>query len=193
MTDDLQRGKCPFGFDAPAGSDRAEVLVTPAMSREHLPRMAPAPIEPGDGGLPTGRCLCGKITFRIDRPVSAVFVNYDEASRRWTGGLAMTMVLRATGTTFHNWGYMVHFASSDRERHCFCRVCGSSVLVRYVDPPAMNGMVSLSAGVLDRLEGLELKAETYADERPDFITLEGDHRRLSAGEIRAMFASPAPA
>ena len=185
----MEAGKCPFGFDAAPGEGRkfSHTAVAPAMPREQLPNLVSEAIEPGAGERRTGRCLCGAVSYAIERPVEKVFANYDEASRRWTGGVGLTIMLRATGTSFHGWGNVVQHATSDRERHCFCRRCGTSLFVRHIAPEAMDGMLSLSAGTLDDLEGLTLAAETYFDEKPELLTFGGAHRKLTKAEIEAMY------
>jgi hypothetical protein len=180
------QAKCPFGFDAPPGSDVDHVAVAPAMARALLPDMSQTPIEPGTDGLPTGRCLCGAVSFRINQPVDKVSANYDDASRRWTGGIAMTIMVRATSMTFHGWGRAVQYAGRDRDRrHCFCRTCGSSLFIRHVQPEAINGMLSISIGALDSLDGLVLAAETHVDLKPAFFTFAGDRPGITSDQIAA--------
>lgn len=191
----MGEGKCPFGFgntdetDAD-GADAAysHSGVPPAMSRDQLPELLREPIEAGADGLRTGRCLCNKVTFKIKTDVKKVFANHDATTRRWTGGVGMTMMVRATNTVFSGWGNIVQYPSSDRERQCFCRLCGTSLFVRHVKPEAMDGMISLSAGCLDDYDGLTLAAETYYDDKPDFFAFEGDRRTLTTAEIEAMYA-----
>ena len=190
---DISQARCPFGFDAPTASPDEHIAIAAAMPRALLPEMSTAPIEPSADGLPTGRCLCGVISFRINKPVEKVFANHDEASRRWTGGVAMTVMVRATNMTFHGWGRAVQYAGWNRDqRHCFCRTCGSSLFVRHVRPEAINGMLSISIGAFDSLEGLTLAAETHVDLKPGFFSFAGDHRGITANEIEAMYDPSGP-
>ena len=194
--------KCPFGFGAtPAspgtgtGSDPApepvrHMSMPLAMKREHLPDLVRAEIQPGQDGLPTGRCLCGKVSFQIKRPVGMVFANHDPVSRRRSGGVAMTIMIRARNTVFNGWGHLVNYPASDRDVSCFCRVCGSPVLVRHVAPAAMDGMISLSAGLLDQTDGLTLAADLCHDEKPGYYAFEGQRRVINADDIARMFAAP---
>jgi hypothetical protein len=189
----LGDGKCPFGFGATDSQPGfAHSAVPEAMSRDKLPELLKAPVEVGEDGLRTGRCLCGRVSFKIKTAAEKVFANHDAASRRWTGGVAMTMMVRATNTAFHGWGNVVQFGSSERARQCFCRICGTSLFVRHVQPEAMDGMLSLSAGCLDAHDGLTLAAETYVDRKPDFYAFAGERRGLTEAEVEAMFA-PRPA
>lgn len=197
---DQVESKCPFGFGGgePAGSaERPEAApgetyrhmgMTPGMSRDKLPELLREPIEAGIDGQTTGRCLCGKVSFRVKQPVSMVFANHDAISRRRSGGVSLTIMLRATGTAFAGWGNLVQYQVSDREVSCFCRICGTPVLSRYLAPEAMAGMISLSVGLLDSTEGLRLAADISHDEKPGFYAFEGERRVINSNELEGMFS-----
>jgi len=104
------------------------------------------------------------------------------------GGIALTVLVRASSTEFHGWGYIVQYAGSDRDRHCFCRICGTSIFVRHVAPDAMDGMISLSTGTFDDPRPLRLAAETCIDCKPECYALAGDCHRLTQAEVEGMFA-----
>jgi len=168
------------------------MAMPPAMSRDMLPELVREPIAAGADGLPTGRCLCGKVSFQIRRPVRMVFASHDATSRRRSGGVAMTVLVRATATAFHGWGHLVNYPLSEREVSCFCRICGTPVLVRHIAPAAMDGMISISAGMLDSTEGLALTADLCHDEKPDFYAFAGERRAISAAELEEMFGARTP-
>ena len=192
MTEQMA-GKCPFGFSNDgSATDTSEpsythTAIAPALSRDKLPTLVSEPIAEGADGLPTGRCLCGGASYKITKPVKRVFANHDPASRRWTGGISLTVMVRATSLEFHGWGRLVQHAASDDALHCFCRTCGTSMFIRHVKPEAMDGMLSLSAGTLDTLDGFELAAETWIDEKPSLYNFEGERRRLTGAEIAATY------
>jgi hypothetical protein len=191
MTDD-SAGKCPFGFGAEGtaqeGSATRHMSMATGLRRDELPELVREEIAPGADGLPTGRCLCGRVSFQIKRPVSMVFANHDAISRRRSGGVAMTVMVRATNTAFNGWGQIVHFPISERETSCFCRACGTPIFLRHLQPEAMDGMISISAGALDSTEGLRLAADLCHDEKPTFYAFEGERRAIPAAEIALMFA-----
>lgn len=189
--DDVSEGKCPFGF----GGDNADAskpgythsAVTPALSRDQLPKLVPNPIKPGVGKLQTGRCLCGAVSYSIDKPAEKVFANHSASSRRWAGGIALTVMIKANNTTFHGWGHIVSYNTSQRENHCFCRLCGSSIFIRHLQPELMEGMISLSAGALDSLDGMKLAGETYFDCKPDLYEFKGDRKTMTEAEVDAIY------
>ncbi|NPD14385.1 hypothetical protein HOY34_04120 [Xinfangfangia sp. D13-10-4-6] len=200
---DQVESKCPFGFGggsaatetsgqpaAAPGEAYRHMGMTPGMNRDKLPELLREPIEEGAEGLATGRCLCGKVTFKIKQPVSMVFANHDATSRRRSGGVSLTIMLRATSTAFSGWGSLVNYQVSDREVSCFCRICGTPVLTRYLAPEAMTGMISLQVGVLDSTEGLRLAADISHDEKPDFYAFAGERRVINSTELEGMFSGP---
>jgi hypothetical protein len=134
----------------------------------------------------TVRCLCGKISCQIKRPVSMVFANHDASSRRRSGGVALTFVVRATTTAFNGWGNLVHYAVSDRETSCFCRVCGTPMFLPHVQPAAMDDMILISAGTIDSTQGLRLAADICDDERPAYCAFANDRRAISSQEHKMM-------
>lgn len=192
------KGQCPFGFGATAPADNGttgappavrHMSMPPAMRRDLLPELLRQPVEVGQDGLPTGRCLCGKVSFRFTRPVGMVFASHDAVSRRRSGGVALTVMIRATNTAFHGWGHLVNYPLSEREISCFCRVCGAPVLVRHLQPPAMEAMISISAGLLDQTEGLTLAADLSHDEKPGYYAFAGERRAFTAADIARMFGA----
>lgn len=197
---DMSAGKCPFGFGAgsaaPSGNSEGpaapghgtHAAVAAGLSRDKLPELLREPVAPGADGLPTGRCLCGKISYQIKRPVSMVFANHDAASRRRSGGVALTIMVSAVNTAFNGWGHLVHYAVSERETSCFCRVCGTPVFLRHCAPAAMDGMISISAGTLDSSDGLRLAADISVDERPAYYAFANDRRAISSSELEHFFA-----
>ncbi|WP_112310687.1 GFA family protein [Pseudogemmobacter bohemicus] len=201
-------GKCPFGFGGearpvtvstpkPAGAGSAAVAeadgyrhlsTAPGTARDKLPDLLRDPVPEGENGLATGRCLCGKVSFRSNQPFSMVFASHDAVSRKRSGGVALTIMLRAGSTAFAGWDNLVHYQVSEREVSCFCSTCGTPVLTRYLAPDVMSGMISLSAGLLDRTGGLRLAADISHDEKPDFYAFEGERRVINTAELEAMFA-----
>ena len=198
---DMGEGKCPFGFGARAGqAETDEAPARPAtgqhmgmarsLSRDRLPELLRAPVAEGQDGLPTGRCLCGKVSFQLKRPAEMVFANHDSTSRKRSGGVSLTLMVRATNTAFSGWGNLVHYPLSARETSCFCRACGTPLLTYFTDPAPMNGMAQISAGALDSTEGLRLAADISDDEKPGYYAFEGERRKISGEELAAMVSGP---
>ncbi|WP_238367460.1 hypothetical protein [Mesobacterium pallidum] len=116
----MAESKCPFGFGAGAGQgETAEVPVgqkpgqhmgmARSLARDRLPELLREPMALGQEGLPTGRCICGKVSFQIKRPAQMVFANHDATSRRRSGGVALTLRVRATNAAVSGRGNQVHY------------------------------------------------------------------------------------
>ena len=189
----MGEGQCPFGFGSDttesSGTSYAEghMGMAKSLARESLPELVREPIEPGTGDQRTGRCLCGKVSFKINKPVEMVFANHDETSRRRSGGVSLTIMIRAKNTTFNGWGHLVHYPLSEQETSCFCRACGSPVLSYYVAPEPMAGMARISTGALDNTDGLRLTADISTDAKPAYYDFEGDRRSISSTDLAKMF------
>ncbi len=199
---DMGEGKCPFGFGAEGG--QAEVGTQAhkpkgdpverhmgmirGLTRDLLPELVAEPIKPSGQSKPTGRCMCGKISFQIKRPVEMVFANHDAVSRRRSGGVALTIMVRANNTSFQGWGHLVHYPLSPHENACFCRACGTPMLTYFLAPEPMAGMAQISAGALDSTEGMRLAADISTDEKPSYYSFEGDRRSISSEELAQMFS-----
>ena len=54
----------------------------------------------------------------------------------------------------------------------------------------MEPMISVSAGQLDKAEGLTLAADLCHDEKPDYYSFEGQRRTINAAELARMFEVP---
>lgn len=190
----MGEGQCPFGFGAETTETKTDASygerhmgMAKGLARDDLPELVRAPIEPGTDSHRTGRCLCGKVSFRINRPVEMVFANHDEASRRRSGGVSLTLMIRAKNTTFNGWGHLVHYPLSEQETSCFCRACGSPVLSYYTAPEPMAGMARISTGALDNTEGLRLTADISTDAKPAYYDFVGERRSISSTELAKMF------
>lgn len=189
----MTEGQCPFGFGTDPDNKSAlsagerYMGLAQGLTRDALPELVRESIPAGAAGQVTGRCLCGKISFRINRPVEMVFADHDEVSRRRSGGVSLTIMVRANNTTFHGWGHLVHYPVSDRESTCFCRACGTPMLSYYLAPQQMAGMAKISAGAVDNSDGLRLAADISTDTKPAYYTFEGERRSISSDELSRMF------
>jgi hypothetical protein len=51
----------------------------------------------------------------------------------------------------------------------------------------MDGMLSISAGALDSLDGLTLAGETHVDQKPDAYDFAGERRKMTTADVEAMY------
>ena len=78
------------------------------------------------------------------------------------------------------------YQSSDWAERGFCRKCGSNLFWRLTAEGPMQGMMSLSAGSLESLDGLELTAEVYIDHKPAGHAFAGERTRMTEADVLKM-------
>ena len=100
----------------------------------------------------TGTCLCGRVSFAIDGPLSPLQYCHAERCRKASGtAFAAELAAKATYLRWLRGEELVTVFEAPllreppRYRRAFCRVCGSPM------PVALEGtdLVVLNAGVLD--------------------------------------------
>jgi len=100
----------------------------------------------------TGSCLCGRVSFEIDGPLTAIQYCHAGRCRKATGAaFAAEVAAKASQLAWTSGEELVTVFEAPllreppRYRHAFCSVCGSPV------PIALEGtdLVVLHAGVLD--------------------------------------------
>jgi len=134
-----------------------------------------------EGSQQTGRCLCGKVTFTIARPVRHVAACHCSMCQRWTGG--PMMALHCEGPVrFEGEEHVRRYRSSDWAERGFCGNCGSS-LFYFVLP---EGPYIMSAGALDEKGDLDMQMEIFIDEKPGWYGFSGDAQKLTGAEFMAM-------
>src|SRR5215831_16282816 len=100
----------------------------------------------------TGTCLCGRVSFAIDGPLSPLQYCHAERCRKASGtAFAAELAAKATDLKWIRGEELMTVFEAPllreppRYRRAFCRVCGSPM------PVALDGtdLVVLHAGVLD--------------------------------------------
>ena len=134
----------------------------------------------------TGRCLCGAVSYRLATRSTGFGACHCGMCRRWTGGVELGVEVPPGGIHLQGEEHLRLYASSDWAERGFCATCGSSLFWRLTAPGPMQGMMSLSAGSLDTIEGLELTAELFVDDKPAGYAFAGERPRLTGAEVLAM-------
>ncbi|MDJ0825065.1 MAG: GFA family protein [Rhodobacter sp.] len=133
-----------------------------------------------------GHCLCGAVRYTLSDAPEGYGACHCEMCRRWTGGIELGLQVMPGGVTWVGEENIQTYQSSDWAERGFCRTCGSNMFWRLTAEGPMRGMMSLSAGSLDSLEGLELTAEVYIDHKPAGHAFAGERKRMTEAEILDM-------
>lgn len=131
----------------------------------------------------TGRCLCGKVSFRLQGPATTVDACHCEMCRRWCGG--PFLALHGQGPVhFEGEEHIVRYRSSDWAERGFCGKCGSNLFYRLVG----TDEVMPAAGALDDQSGLTFSTQVFIDEKPAWYAFTNDTRTMTGAEIFALYA-----
>jgi len=134
----------------------------------------------------TGGCLCGAVRYTLAAAPESYGACHCNMCRRWTGGIELGLQVMPGGIDWTGDEAIGTYQSSTWAERGFCGICGSSLFWRLTAPGPMQGMLSLSAGSLDSLDGLALETEVYIDHKPAGHAFAGERTRLTEAEILAM-------
>ncbi len=135
-----------------------------------------------------GSCLCGAVQYRVTAPIEHIGLCHCSMCRKHSGGLGLTAEIAPGGIDWTGDDNIQTYRSSDWAERGFCKRCGSSLFWRMTAPGPAQGMISLSAGTLDDLNGLPLTTEIYIDHKPDSYAVAGDTIKMTQAEVEAAYA-----
>lgn len=131
----------------------------------------------------TGRCLCGKVRFRIAKPAHDVVACHCSMCRRWSGGVLFAVDC-GDAVAFEGEENVVRYRSSEWAERGFCGVCGAGLFYRLIE----SGQYIISAGAIDDQEALKLATEFFIDDKPAYYAFANETRKLTGEEVFALFA-----
>ena len=141
----------------------------------------------------TGRCLCGSVSYTLADAPDGYGACHCGICRRWTGGIELGIHVPPGGIDWSGEENIATYASSDWAERGWCRSCGSSLFWKLTAEGPMQGMMSVSAGSLDSLDGLALTLEVYVDHKPGSYAFAGDRQRMTEADVLAMTGQTPPA
>lgn len=136
----------------------------------------------------TGKCLCGAVSYELAEAPTSYGACHCAMCRKFSGGIEMGVEVPPGAITWTGEENIGTYKSSDWAERGFCKICGSSLFWRLTAEGPMQGLLSLSAGSLDDLDGMEFKTEVYIDAKPDSYVFAGDRTRMTEAEVMAMVA-----
>ena len=138
-----------------------------------------------DGNM-TGGCLCGRVRYRLADQPKGYGACHCTMCRKFSGGIELGLEVPPGGVVWEGEEHIRTFPSSEWAERGFCANCGSSLFWRLTAEGPMRGLMSLSAGTLDSLDGLELTHEVYVDHKPAGHAFAGERKRMTEAEVLEM-------
>jgi hypothetical protein len=134
--------------------------------------------------LTTGGCMCGQVRYQVQGALRDIICCHCEQCRRSSGHFVAATACRKANFRLLKQDTLQWFSVKPGERRGFCGACGSSLFFESV-----NGeRISISAGSLDRPQGLKIAAHIYAAEAGDYYQIEAGVPVAAGG----MHAVPLP-
>ncbi len=125
----------------------------------------------------SGRCLCGKVAYRVTGALRSVVICHCSQCRRWHGHTGAYTAAAEGDLTIEDNASLAWFRSSDKASRGFCRDCGSSLFWK----PDGKPYVAISAGTLDTPTGLITSEHFYCDSAGDYYAITDGLQRRPAG------------
>ncbi|MEM7722200.1 MAG: GFA family protein [Pseudomonadota bacterium] len=133
-----------------------------------------------------GGCLCGAVRYTLSEAPTEYGACHCGMCRKFSGGIELGVHVMPGGITFDRDDTLATYASSEWAERGFCKICGSSLFWRLTAPGPMHGMMSVSVGSLDSMEGLSFNTEVYIDAKPESYAFAGDRNRMTEADVMAM-------
>ncbi|MFQ6547048.1 GFA family protein [Aestuariibius sp. 2305UL40-4] len=137
-------------------------------------------------GVTEGGCLCGAVRYRLAEPPKTYGACHCGMCRKFSGGIELGVEVPPGGIVWEKDETLKVYQSSEWAERGFCSKCGSSLFWRLTAEGPMQGLLSLSAGSLDSLDGMEFTTEVYIDHKPDSHAFAGERKRMTEADVMAM-------
>jgi hypothetical protein len=118
--------------------------------------------------LTSGGCMCGQVRYQVQGALRDIICCHCEQCRRSSGHFVAATACRKANFRLLKQDTLKWFSVKPGARRGFCGACGSNLFFESV-----NGeRISISAGSLDRPQGLKIAAHIYAAEAGDYYQIE---------------------
>lgn len=115
-----------------------------------------------------GRCLCGGVVYRAEKPVRGASHCYCTMCQKQHGAAAGTYANVASAGFVYEQGaeLVTEYHSSDHGRRGFCKVCGSTLTWRSTQSP---DRIAVTLGTMEPEYDGPVKHELNADTKPQWL------------------------
>lgn len=129
-----------------------------------------------------GGCLCGAVRYEVHGPLRDVIDCHCTMCQRLHGAFGAHSKAKKEHIKIVEDRGLVWYATSDRARRGFCRVCGSHL---FWEPVAQDA-TGILAGTLDSPTGLKTMGHIFMGEKPDFYDLSDTLPKFEASSDGAL-------
>ncbi len=129
----------------------------------------------------TGRCLCGSVHVRVTEHRTDIGICHCSMCRQWTG--SAYAFFTAPDTAVEIEGEVKAYRSSSFSQRGFCPTCGSGIWLK----DDGSDEYELCAGLFEDARNYAAISEAYVDQRLVALTIQGDHKRVTAAEYEEKF------
>jgi len=136
--------------------------------------------------------MCGAVRYELADTPGEYAACHCAMCRKFSGGILLGLEVPPGGLAWQGKDNVQTYTSSDWAERGFCKICGTSLFWRLTAPGPMQGLLSLSAGSLDDMTGLNFAAEVYIDAKPDSHAFAGGRKRMTEADVLAMVNAPPP-
>jgi len=137
----------------------------------------------------TGRCLCGKVSYELAEAPTSYGACHCGMCRKFSGGIELGVQVTADQIKWSGEDSIQTSTSSEWAERGFCKICGSSLFWRLTIPGPNHGLMSVFAGSMDDLDGMELSHEVYIDAKPAGHAFAGERQRMTEADVMARVAN----
>ena len=118
----------------------------------------------------TGQCLCGSITYSINKPAIRSTVCHCLSCQK-SSGSAYSINICIPAEAFNISGYTLKrytsIGGSGKSLHrYFCQTCGSPI---YTKPDALSGLIIVKAGTLDEPHSFKPEANIWSKSKMEWL------------------------
>lgn len=135
-----------------------------------------------------GKCLCGAVTYSVEKESPEAGICHCEMCRAWSGGVFIGFEAAPDATEITGEENITLYRSSDWAERGFCSKCGSSLFYRVTAPGPHQGVFHFGAGTLEDQDALNLTSEIFIDKKPAAYAFKGERQVMTAAEVFAQFA-----
>ncbi len=117
-----------------------------------------------------GSCLCGAVTFTVQGSLGQGEICHCDQCRQWTGHVFASVEVARDQLSFTNAEGLSWYASSNKVRRGFCKVCGSSLFFDPLDQQK-HAWIGIALGSFDKPTNSKLALHIFTREKGDYYDI----------------------